>query len=299
MTEILSRIEAYESGRRTPIATRPPVLSKHVSLNEDVVLERHVTPGPAEYPERDHLTHLLYLPQGKAVGVDYRCEGKRFDTEAKPGYVWIIPRGTRHSSRFRAQHGGIVLSIENEQFERNVNPLTHGGKIELVPGFNLKDDQLRYLLLGLLTLARDASNADALISDMMVNAICVVLAKRYSASKINLSSQPGGLPLARLKKVLEFIDANLDKNISLSALAVAANMNLYYFATLFRKSMGMSPHQYLLSRRVERAKGLLRDRNRSVFDVSVQVGFDHPNNFARVFRRMAGVSPSEFRRDCF
>jgi AraC family transcriptional regulator len=106
------------------------------------------------------------------------------------------------------------------------------------------------------------------------------------------------LPLARLKKVLEFIDANLDKNISLSALAQAANMNLSYFATLFRKSMRVSPHQYVLNRRVEWAKRLLRDSKRSVLEVSLEVGFDHPNNFARVFRRMAGISPSEFRRDC-
>jgi AraC family transcriptional regulator len=298
MTEALSRIEANENGRRIPIATLPPVLSKPVSLDEDVVLEKHITHGVAEYPEREHLTHLLYLPQAEPVRVDYRCEGKQFDTEAQPGTVWIMPRGTRHSSRFEGQHGGLVLSIGNEQFQRNVIPITHGDKIELVPGFNLGDDQLMHLLLGLLTVAQDPSYADSLVSDLMVNAICIRLAKHYSASKPSALPQRGGLPMARLKKVLEFIDANLDKNISLSALADAANMNLYYFATLFRKSMRISPHQYVLNRRVELAKRLLRDRKRSVLDVSLQVGFDHPNNFARAFRRMAGISPSDFRRDC-
>ena len=299
MTEALpSRIEAYANGRRMPIATRPPVLSKAVSLSEDVILERHITPGTAEYQEREHLTHVIYLPQAEPVCVAYRCDGKEFDTEAKPGHAWIMPRGTRHWSRFEGQHGGLVLSIGKEQFERNVNAITHGDKIELVPGFNLKDDQLMYLLLGLLTVAEDHSYADTLISDLMVNALCIRLAKHYSASKLSPAPQRGGLPLARLKKVLEFVDANLDRNISLSALAEAANMNLYYFATLFRKSMRMSPHQYVLNRRVERAKRLLRDRNRSVLEVSLQVGFDHPNNFARAFRRMAGISPSEFRREC-
>jgi AraC family transcriptional regulator len=298
MTDLYpSRIEAYENGRRVPIATRPPVLSKSVSLSEDVVLERHLTPGAAEYPEREHLAHVLYLPQPVSVRVDYRSEGKQFATQAQPGHVWIIPRGMRHSSRFEGQHGGVVLSIGMQQFEHNVNAITHGDRVELIPGFNLKDEQLTYLLLGLLTVAQGHSYADTLISDMMVNAVCIRLATCYSASKLNPVPQRGGLPLARLKKILEYIDANLDKNISLRALADAANMNLHYFATLFRKSMGMSPHQFVLNRRVERAKGLLGDRNRSILDVSLQVGFDRPNNFARAFRRVAGISPTDFRRD--
>ncbi|MGB7434476.1 MAG: AraC family transcriptional regulator [Candidatus Acidiferrum sp.] len=110
--------------------------------------------------------------------------------------------------------------------------------------------------------------------------------------------QRGGLPPARLKTVLEFIHANLDKNVSLFSMADAANMNMYYFAALFRRSMGVSPHQYVLDRRVERAKQLLCDRELSVLDVSLQVGFDHPNNFARAFRRLVGVSPTQFRRGC-
>jgi AraC family transcriptional regulator len=232
------------------------------------------------------------------VPVAYRCEGKQFDTQAQPGYVWIIPRGMPHSSRFDGPHGGVVLSIGKKEFERNVSAITHGGSIDLVPGFNLKDDQLTYLMLGLLSVAQDHSYTDALISELMVNAICIRLARHYTESKLSPPPQCGGLPLARLKKVLEFIDANLDKNISLSALAQAANMNLSYFATLFRKSMRVSPHQYVLNRRVEWAKRLLRDSKRSVLEVSLEVGFDHPNNFARVFRRMAGISPSEFRRDC-
>lgn len=299
MTHVLpSRIEAYENGRRIPIALRPPVLSKPVSLNGEVVLEKHITPSAAEYPERQHLTHVLYLPQAGPVRVNYRCEGKQFDTQTRSGHVWIMPRGTRHSSRFEGRHGGVVLSIGKEQFERTVNPITHGDKIELAPCFNVKDDQLMHLLLGLLTVTQDRSYADSLISDLMVNAVCMRLAKHYTVSKLSPAPQRGGLPLARLKKVLEFIDGNLDKNIGLSVLADTANMNLYYFAMLFRKSMQVSPHQYVLNCRVERAKRLLRDRNSSVLDISLQVGFDHPNNFARVFRRTVGISPTEFRRDC-
>ncbi len=292
------RIEAFQSGRRIPISSRPPVLSSFVSLGEDVVLERYVIPHAAAYPGREFPTHVLILYQSGPVRVASQTGEKHFDDEVHPGDVWIVPRGARHSARFKGNHGGVLLSIGMDRFERHVNPVTHGRKIELVPGFNIKDDQLQHLLLGLLAVAKNRSYADALVGDLLVNAICIRLANRYARSKLCVTPKRGGLPLLRLKKILEFIDANLDKNISLSALADAVNMNLYYFAALFRKSMGVSPHQYVLNQRVERAKRLLRDRKLSVLDVGLQVGFDHANNFARAFRRLAGVSPTRFRRGC-
>jgi AraC-like DNA-binding protein len=105
-----------------------------------------------------------------------------------------------------------------------------------------------------------------------------------------------GLPALRLKRVLAFIDANLDKNISLAELARTVKMSVYYFATLFKRSTGHSPHRYILHRRVTRARHLLRDTQLSVLQVSLDLGFEHQNNFARAFRRVTGVTPTHFRR---
>jgi AraC family transcriptional regulator len=291
------RIEAFQNGCRVPVAPGPPILSTFVSLGESVVLERYVIPRAWEYANREFPTHMLFLSQNKPVRVACQIAEKQFDAQMHPGHIWIVPRGVRYSARFAGKHGGVFLSIGIEQFDRHVSSIAHGGKIELVPAFNIKDDQLEHLLLGLLAVAQDRSFADAIVGELIVNALCIRLAKRYAKSNLHEAPQRGGLPLTRLKKVLEFIDANLDKNLSLSALANTANMNLYYFAVLFRKSMRVSPHQYFLNRRVDRAKQLLHDRKLSVLDVGLQVGFDHANNFARTFRRRTGKSPSQFRRD--
>jgi len=221
--------------------------------------------------------------------------GKRLDAWVRSGHLWIVPRSMPHTSSFQGPHGGVLLSIGNSQLERHIGPLMRGGRIELVPGFNLEDGQLEHLLRGLLAVAQDGS--DALVSELLVNAICIRLAQRYAVSKLKIVAHQGGLPAARLKRVLEYIDANLGQNIALSELASVVNMSLYYFAVLFRQSMGVSPHRYVLNQRVERAKGLLRDPELSVLDVSISVGFEHPNNFARAFRRVIGVSPTQFRRD--
>jgi AraC-like DNA-binding protein len=112
-----------------------------------------------------------------------------------------------------------------------------------------------------------------------------------------MAIQNAGLPAARLKRVLAFIDAHLDENITLVELARSANMSVYYFATLFRRSTGFSPHRYILHRRVLRARELLRNTSLSVLDVSLDLGFQHQNNFARAFRRVTGMTPTRFRHD--
>lgn len=104
------------------------------------------------------------------------------------------------------------------------------------------------------------------------------------------------LPALRLKRVLEYVDAHLDENITLSELAQNLNLSVYYFATLFKKTTGLSPHQYILHRRVSRARQLLRNTDLSVLDVSLDLGFQHQNNFARAFRRVTGMTPTGFRQ---
>jgi len=111
-----------------------------------------------------------------------------------------------------------------------------------------------------------------------------------------IAIQNAGLPAVRLKRVLAYIDAHLDENITLAELARNAKLSVYYFATLFRKSTGFSPHRYILHRRVIRARELLRNTSLSVLDVSLDLGFQHQNNFARAFRRITGMTPTYFRR---
>ena len=99
----------------------------------------------------------------------------------------------------------------------------------------------------------------------------------------------------RLRRVLEFIHANLDRNIHLEELAETAGMSAFHFAKLFKLSTGKTPHQYLLQCRLERAKQLLRDPRVSLSEVSLQIGFADQSHLTTVFRRFVGVTPSKFR----
>ena len=104
-----------------------------------------------------------------------------------------------------------------------------------------------------------------------------------------------GMPAHRLRRVLDYITENLTGRLGLKELAGVAGMSPHYFSELFRRSVGRPPHQYVLSRRIERAKEFLRNPKRSVLEAGLSAGFENPSHFARTFRRLAGVTPRQFR----
>ena len=97
--------------------------------------------------------------------------------------------------------------------------------------------------------------------------------------------------------MIEYIHANTSGNISLADMAKIAEVTPHHFASLFTKETGLSPHQYVLRVRIERAKIHLKDDGLSIAEVSRLVGFRTQEHFTKVFRRVVGVTPSEFRKE--
>lgn len=108
-------------------------------------------------------------------------------------------------------------------------------------------------------------------------------------------NQPA-IPLARhLLRVRDLIDRAYAEQLDLAALARSASVSSGYFSRSFKAAFGETPHRYLMSRRMERAKALLRDGELSVTEVCLSVGFASLGSFSTQFRRLVGHSPSEYR----
>jgi len=136
-----------------------------------------------------------------------------------------------------------------------------------------------------------------LFGESIAVALSAHIAQQYPVTETRLEEFRGGLSPARLKRVLEYIDANLADNLVLDTLAEVAGLNLYHFARGFRQSTGLSPHQHVLRRRIERAKEFLRSSHLSVLEASARTGFVDQSHFSKVFRRIVGVAPSKYRLD--
>jgi AraC family transcriptional regulator len=106
----------------------------------------------------------------------------------------------------------------------------------------------------------------------------------------------GGLAPARLRRVSELVRTKLEDELTLDEMAESAGLSPAHFSKMFRQSTGQSPHQFVVRERIEHAKEMLRAADGRVLDVAVACGVKTQQHFARVFRRMCGSSPMEYRR---
>jgi AraC-like DNA-binding protein len=104
------------------------------------------------------------------------------------------------------------------------------------------------------------------------------------------------IPLARhLLRVRDLIDRAYAERLDIPALARSANVSESYFSRSFKAAFGETPHQYVMSRRMERAKALLRTNDLSVTEICLAVGFTSLGSFSSQFRRLVGTSPTAYR----
>jgi len=105
----------------------------------------------------------------------------------------------------------------------------------------------------------------------------------------------GGLPPRVLRRVREYIDAHIEKRISVEALANLANLSVCYFVRAFKQSAGVTPHDYLIRRRVERTMELLSGTDMPLSEIALAAGFADQSHCARRFREHVGMSPRDYR----
>jgi transcriptional regulator of acetoin/glycerol metabolism/AraC-like DNA-binding protein len=106
----------------------------------------------------------------------------------------------------------------------------------------------------------------------------------------------GGLPPGAMRRVREYVNAHLGESMDLAELASIAGLSVFHFARQFKQSAGVTPHSYLVQRRVERAQDLLARTDLALSEIAVAAGFSDQSHLARHFRQMLGTTPREFRR---
>jgi len=111
----------------------------------------------------------------------------------------------------------------------------------------------------------------------------------------NGKSPPRGLDDGRLRRIVQFIDANLQNDIRLKDLARVANLSPFHFSRAFRKATGGPPHRFVRDRRLERARELLKDSSTPLAEIALICSFSSQSSFNRAFTRAYGVSPGKFR----
>jgi AraC family transcriptional regulator len=142
------------------------------------------------------------------------------------------------------------------------------------------------------------SPAGGLYASTVAHFLAAHLLRHYSSLGCALlEPPPGRLSSQQTQRVVDFIHAHLTQDLSLDLLAQHSGFSAYHFARLFRRTLGESPHQYVLRQRVERARALLQRPDLSLAEVALAAGFAHQSHLTQQFKRHLGVTPSVYRRE--
>jgi AraC family transcriptional regulator len=261
-----------------------------------IALEKYKVPG-VFVPRHEHPEHFLHVVLSGTVKYEINTKGRNLRFTSRPGTTFLLPRGTVDEINWRGPSQGIVVSIHPRLLTNLLDETAHESDIELTEHWDLTDGHISALLVEMAADLEDGSPAGAIYAQSLANALGVYLLKRYAVRRFTPVGYKGGLPGYRLKRVLDYIAASLEENISLAQLSAIAGMSPHYFSELFKQSTGRTPHSYVLLQRIERAKERLCDPKRSIIDAGLDAGFENPSHFARVFRRLVGTSPSRFRAE--
>lgn len=250
-------------------------------------------------PFDGHLVNL-HLSSTPHYLLQHRNEHKH-EGFKNPGVVDVIPAGTPAYFRMGAasEHTSMLLM---DRFIRRVAQETGADPdaFEVAPSFNTFDPSIERIGLSLLSEMKTRGLGGELFAESLANVLALQVLRSHSslgrASRRRVGSE-GGASKRALSRATDYINDNLSQKLTLAEIAEAAYMSPRHFSRSFKKDTGLSPHQYVIHRRVERAKALLANTDLTLAEVARAVGFAHHSHLTSHVRRRLGVSPGALRRE--
>ena len=201
------------------------------------------------------------------------------------------------------QHSGqpeiLQIYLRQSVYESAVREIygCDAAEAEIVPRFAMVDPLLEQLAITVANALREGTE-DGLYIDAIAQMIAVHLARTHSSRSrpTRIPAAPAGISGGKMRRLVEFIEQSLDGDLSLEKMAAEVEISPLYLPRAFKAAFGQSPHQYVLGRRIERAKDLLRGTALQVVDVALSSGFSSQSHLSHWFLRIVGVSPAAYRR---
>ncbi|HYS62664.1 MAG TPA: AraC family transcriptional regulator [Paraburkholderia sp.] len=251
----------------------------------------NVSAGLHRIPALRH--HRVGVHVGAPVRARCLCHERRYSRIQSHGDADVIPAG--FDGQWSDESACTIFSvwIGVEFAERTVEQLElKSSEARLHPQLQMRDPRFQHLAWAL----RAELEADDASDPLYAESLCTAMVVRLIGGAPTLDNKRRTLAPKTAARVIEFIEAHLDQRLTLSELAALADLSVPHFKVLFRETLGMPVHQYVVQRRVERARTLLLEARLSASQVALDTGFAHQSHMAHWMGRLLGVTPRELIR---
>jgi AraC family transcriptional regulator len=280
----------------------PPLVTSFQSGWSGIHLS-HFRQPLMDMPEVSSPQHIILIPIGHhAVDFEFVTEGHlRATSYREKDYasscIEVVPtdvpfriRSISTAQTMEWLHCYIEPTFLAKIAYESVNP----DRVELLLTPKTADPLIAQIGLALKSSLEVDGVGSSFYADSMATALSAHLLRHYATRNHSFREHEDGLSKQKLRQAVEYIQANLGEDLSLSEIANELGMSQYYFCHLFKRSTGISPHQYLIQQRVERAKHLLKRSQLTITAIALECGFANQSHFAKSFRKHTGMNPKKF-----
>jgi AraC family transcriptional regulator len=269
-----------------------------LSASKVVATRWHASNGPtqefsAETPTDCHVVKIVLRSTNIRFGVAGRTVQ---DGVTTPGTVHVTEPAVPVRCLFRGPYDVLHLHVPNNLIAECARDMIgHPMPVLCSNGVPRKDITVDALSRALLEADRVGGSIGQLYADCI--GIAIIARLLASANRLATAERPkvGELSRWRLKRAIDYFEAQLGKPVSLADVASSAGLTRMHFAAQFRAATGLRPHEYLLRRRIERAQEMLAGTGMPLVDIALSVGFQTQSHFTSVFKRYAGQPPRAWR----
>jgi AraC family transcriptional regulator len=271
------------------------VLSSVGTKWPDVVVEQRHVPS-MEVADVMHKRHVVAINIGHSITCEWKKEG-RFQRVFMPrGGISFFPSHQPFSGRLKVDvdvFANLLFLALNPVF---VSSVAEGlefdaDRIELIEQRRGPDSTLHHIAMALLAGVQTGVALDRMYGEALSTALAVHLLREYGAVVLVPKTQYGGLPRQKLVRAVEYIQDQLDADLTVSGIAQAVGMSRNHFTKLFKESTGQTPYQYVVDARVKKAKELLTTGKFTISEAAHHVGFVDQSHLTRHFKRVFGLPP--------
>jgi len=297
VNNLVSPLELRQRSTKTLMLS-----SRTLNWNGILVEQCQYSPSADEAKSPALSEHRLILPLGSPAPLIQKRDSRLHESILQKGDSIFIPAGypgswrcpTKEINRPKKQQLHIWLKPELIKQAAEASEIDID-RLDLVNSFGQQDSQLHHIAMLLLAELQTNALMGQLYVESLTQVLVIHLLRHYSTFAQPITFENRSLSNTRLQQAIEYIHAHLDRELSLAEVAGVVNISPTYFANLFKRAMGISPHQYVVQQRVERAKLLLLKTDLAIADIALQVGFSNQSHLTRHFKRLIGVTPKQVR----
>ena len=274
---------------------RSPLITSEALAWRGVRVEQYQL-NAMKLPAHYHQHHLLLLYQQTLGPVAVRRQqGNRMQEDVfHVGDLGLYPGGDYGSVAWDGPTDTINIYVDDQHLEDLARRTMNLSYFTLTDRLRFNDDFLYHLGRQLFSTIGATHAVGTLYIESLTNALCYHLIEHHAVYQGRIA-EGRRLSKAIINRIDAYLEAYADQPVTLDVLAGLAHLSVFYFARLFKKTTGLSPYQYVINWKIQRARQLLRI-DTPLPDISDALGFASPAHFSTVFKRTAGLSPREYQR---